>query len=982
MRKIAIIIGIVLVLLVVAVAALPFVLDVNKYRGRIQSELQQQTGRTVSLGKMDLKVFPLAFRVENAVIGEEAALRSARPFVQVEELLVSAQLLPLLRGDVQVDSLELRKPKIEMIKKADGTWNFASLGKTQAAPSAPSAQPGKPQPPQSQPPPQPSGKEFTLDQLRVVDGQVAITDLQKRQSRSVYDHIDLEVEDYAPNKAVTFDLAAHLPGTGKQTIRLSGQGGPVRKDNPAATDFNGDLTLEEVSLSGIQKFVNSAALQGIEFVASGKAEIANKGGIASSKGDLTLTNPVVRGVNVGYPITADYSVRADLNTDAYTIEKGDLKLGSTPISINGLFNAGATPSQMDLKVKTSGASISEAARLASAFGVAFNPGTEIRGRLDADITARGTTASPALNGAISARELVITGKMLPQAVQVTNVNLALSPNSIKSNEFVATTGSTSVNVAFTLNNYSGKTSSVDATVRAPNAQLGELINIAQAYGVSAVEGMNGSGAVSIDVRVQGAPKVPASMNYSGSGRLQNASLIVPAFTKPLQVKNADLRFTRDSAVLDNAAFSMGSTNANGQLTLKGLAPGADPVAQFNLSADKFVVTEWQQMMAHAPVPAQRTSLAVIPYAHAQSKPAEPPLITRLTGNGNAQIGTLVYDEIQMTNVKSPVVLDHGVIRLSPLTAQVFGGTQTGTIVVDTRPTPATYTISTKLQNVDANKLLSSMSNMKQTLFGILAANADTRFTAGASSNVASTLDGKLSLNLQNGRLVGIDMLNQLAKIGNFLQGQKAQEPFTNIAKLTGDFDIDNGVAKTNNLQASIDGGSVAATGALNLANQTVDMAVTAVLSKDYSQKVGGTNVGGYLTTALSNRNGELVMPVLISGPLTAPKVQPDYKKIAQMKLENVVPGLSSGGGVGGLLEGILGKKPTGEQTPAEQPQPGADEQSGQTTQQQPQRQRPASPLQGILEAIGGKQKTKQPPPQPQEQPKTDDEKLPDPSNPK
>jgi uncharacterized protein involved in outer membrane biogenesis len=974
MRKLALIIGILVVIVVIVIAALPFVLDVNQYRGRIQDELQKQTGRTVSLGKMDLKVFPLAFRVENAVIGEDPRVPSQRPFAQVQELLVSAHLLPLLRGDVQVDSLELRQPKIELIKDASGRWNFSSLGKQPAPPSGgKSAAP--PAAARSQPQPEPAQKKLELDLLRVRDGQVAITDLQKRQPRAVYDHIDLDVEDYSPGKPVTLDLAAHLPGSGAQTIRLKGKGGPLQPDNPVATDFDGQLILEQVSLSGVQKFVNSSALQGMEFVATGKADISNKAGVAASKGDLKLENGVVRGVKIGYPITADYNLRADLNSDVFTIEKADLKLGSTPISITGIFNAGATPSQMDLKVKASGASISEAARLASAFGLAFNPGTDIQGRLDADISARGTSESPSLNGNVAARELTISGKMLKEPVRVTNVNLALTPTTIKSNDFVATTGSTSVNVVFTLKDYSAKNSSIDATVRAPNAQLGELIAIGKAYGVPALDDMDGSGAASLDVRVQGSPKVPSSMTYSGSGRLQNGAISTPSFTKPIQVRNADLRFTQNSAVLENVAASLGSTNATGQLTLKGLAPGAEPVAQFNLSADKLNVTEMQQLMANTPVPAKTASFSLVSYAYAQQS-TQSPLLSRLTGSGNLHVGTILYDDLMLTDARSAVTLDHGVIRLAPITAQLFGGTQSGTIVIDTRPTPSTYTVSTKLNGVDANQLLSSMSNMKKVLYGILAAQADAKFTAGQSSNAASTLNGAINLNLQNGKLVGIDMLNQLATIGNFLQGKKAAEPFTNIAKLTGDFKVTNGVAQTNNLNAAIDGGNVAATGTVNLVNQTLDMAVTAVLTREYSQSVGGTNVGGFLTTALANKNGELVMPVLISGTFAAPKVQPDYKKIAQMKLENAVPGIGKGG-VGGLIESVLSGGKNQPQDQQAQPQ-------GQPGQSNPPAQKQASPLQNILDALGGKQKAKQQPAPPTpEQPKANEEdKLPDPTNPK
>src|SRR5205085_7777850 len=141
-----------------------------------------------------------------------------------------------------------------------------------------------------------------------------------------------------------------------------------------------------------------------------------------------------------------------------------------------------------------------------------------------------------------------------------------------------------------------------------------------------------------------------------------------------------------------------------------------------------------------PVPAPKKaafSFALIPTANAQKKsgprvvpqtaaPANklssPSLINRLTGNGTVQVGTVIYDQAELTNVKSNVVLDHGVIRMAPFTAQVFGGSESGNIVVDMRPTPATYSVTTKLDHVDANQLLSSVSSVKKTLYGMLAAN--------------------------------------------------------------------------------------------------------------------------------------------------------------------------------------------------------------------------------------------------------------------
>jgi hypothetical protein len=173
----------------------------------------------------------------------------------------------------------------------------------------------------------------------------------------------------------------------------------------------------------------------------------------------------------------------------------------------------------------------------------------------------------------------------------------------------------------------------------------------------------------------------------------------------------------------------------------------------------------------------------------------------------------------------------------------------------------------------------------------------------------------------------IDLLNELGKIGKFGGGSKG---YTSISSMSGTFDVHNGVANTNDLKAALDVGTMAATGTINLVNEALGLHLTAVLDKAFSQSVGGTGVGGYLNTALGNKNGELVLPVIITGTMSHPAVTPDMQKIAQMKLNNVLPsaaGLIGGkGGAGGILGTLLGGQAQQGQQPGKQAQPSSQQQ--------------------------------------------------------
>jgi AsmA protein len=565
--------------------------------------------------------------------------------------------------------------------------------------------------------------------------------------------------------------------------------------------------------------------------------------------------------------------------------------------------------------------------------------------VNANIQARGASDKPALNGQLSARDLVISGGEVPQPVHISNIDLALTPQTIRSNDFTASTGSTSVGVNFALAQYTASNSTINAALRAGNAKIGELLNIAKAAGVSAVDGITGDGMLSLDVHAQGPTKNMSALAFNGTGKIQNASLKLPSLTKPIQIKNSDIAFSQNSANLKNVAASLGQTNATGQLTLKNFAA---PQVQFALNADKVDVTELQSLTATPAAPAKRADNGgfwqLTPQADAQTRAnAEPGIVTKMTGSGTVAIGTITYNDLVLNNTHANVTLDHGVVKLNPITADVYNGKETGSITIDLRPAQPVYNVNLKTEKVDANKLISSVSDLKQTLYGLLSSNVNASFSSTSADTIARSLNGTLALNLSNGKLMKLDLLHELASVGKFLGSAVPSAPkgFTNLVSLTGNFDVKNGVAQTNNLKAIIDGGTMAATGLVNLADQSLNLKVSAVLNKALSQQVGGTQVGGFMNTALANNQGELVIPVLITGTFQHPQVAPDVQQIAQMKLQNLLP---TSRNPGQLTNGILGKVLGGGSN--------GPTQGGATGAQ--------GAVNGILGALGGKQQQQQP----------------------
>src|SRR5512140_1969033 len=130
MRKLGITIVVLGVIMLAILAIAPTLINVNRYHDQIQSQLSSKLGRPVTLGAMSLSLLPPKFTVHDATIGEDPAFGSDHAFAKMQAMAVRIKLLPLFSKDVQIQSLTLERPSVELVKNEQGIWNFASLGKT------------------------------------------------------------------------------------------------------------------------------------------------------------------------------------------------------------------------------------------------------------------------------------------------------------------------------------------------------------------------------------------------------------------------------------------------------------------------------------------------------------------------------------------------------------------------------------------------------------------------------------------------------------------------------------------------------------------------------------------------------------------------------------------------------------------------------------------------------------------------------------
>lgn len=130
-------VGIVAALVVIVVAALvavPYLVDTPRVQALIASNASQALGRPVKFRSMSISIVPLpAVALHGLEIAEDPQF-GTQPFLRLETGKVRLKLLPLLTGRVELGDITLSKPVITVIQAADGRMNISTLGTGSRAP--------------------------------------------------------------------------------------------------------------------------------------------------------------------------------------------------------------------------------------------------------------------------------------------------------------------------------------------------------------------------------------------------------------------------------------------------------------------------------------------------------------------------------------------------------------------------------------------------------------------------------------------------------------------------------------------------------------------------------------------------------------------------------------------------------------------------------------------------------------------------------
>jgi uncharacterized protein involved in outer membrane biogenesis len=122
-RNSLIVVGVAALLLLALIFVGPYLIQMDRYRPRLISYLQEKTGRQVEIGRIGLTLSPLSIHIDNFGLKNPPIFPNGY-VIQVARIDVELSVGALLHRQLVVKSLVLDGPVMNLTSDPDGPWNF------------------------------------------------------------------------------------------------------------------------------------------------------------------------------------------------------------------------------------------------------------------------------------------------------------------------------------------------------------------------------------------------------------------------------------------------------------------------------------------------------------------------------------------------------------------------------------------------------------------------------------------------------------------------------------------------------------------------------------------------------------------------------------------------------------------------------------------------------------------------------------------
>lgn len=335
----------IIILIIAALIALPFFVNPNDYKQEIADQVEQATGRTLTLdGDIELSVFPWIALELGPLSLSNAEGFSADSFAAVKAAQIRIKLMPLLKKQLEMDTVVLDGLVLNLETNKAGKTNWDDLAgeKTTKEPQA------EAKPDSSNDASAPALAAVSIAGVQLTDANIVWADAKQGQTFKLK-NVNLTTDPLVPGEPTAVDAVFDIESSAPQavasiglntkvivdmeqqqyaltdlrfTTKASGQGLPVNSAEIQLTgDLSADMVKQLVSIEGLELITKAASdTQSVDATLTGEisSNLANQqSAIKGLNLTASIVDPAVPNGKADIKLTAD--VAADMQKQTANI---------------------------------------------------------------------------------------------------------------------------------------------------------------------------------------------------------------------------------------------------------------------------------------------------------------------------------------------------------------------------------------------------------------------------------------------------------------------------------------------------------------------------------------------------------------------------------------------------------------------------------------------------------------------------------------
>jgi len=340
--------------------------------------------------------------------------------------------------------------------------------------------------------------------------------------------------------------------------------------------------------------------------------------------------------------------------------------------------------------------------------------------------------------------------------------------------------------------------------------------------------------------------------------------------------------TRDPDTLKEMSLKVSVAGTPKAVTLKdGLLKLDDSNVTFDLDAKQFekpvlsfrIVLDGIDLDRYLPPPAkgkekeQPRTGGTAPKKSRGTKP-DYTRLRKLVVDGTIGIGRLKVYGATMSDVKVNVTARNGIIKVDPISMSLYKGSLSGNATLNVQEDTPTIKTAQRLERVEAGPLLKDLGYTDR-LDGVVDFRLDISAKGTEAGEIRKSLNGSGEFAFTDGAIMGLDIAQIIRSVGTVLELVGGETSRTEFSDLKGNFTIKNGLLNNPATYLNSSLLKVVGKGNVDLAREIIDYRIEPKFVASLKKK--GDTKPGY----------GVMVPIVISGPLSSPQIRPDLSGIVK-----------------------------------------------------------------------------------------------------